>query len=96
MLQVGNNEKFPEMIIKSADLITDVKDHRVVIFGNGGNTADAQHNAVKYISRFQMESWSLDMEALTVNTPVLTVIGNDYSDNNVFSRQIEEMTRELM
>lgn len=90
-----NDSEFQRQVVRSADIITDaiLNNNRVVIFGNGGSAADAQHIAAEYISRFQMERRSLDVEALTVNTSIITAVGNDYSFDDVFSRQIEGMTR---
>ncbi len=62
---------------------------KVVLFGNGGSAADAQHLATELISRFQKERKSLPALALTTDTSTLTAIGNDYSFEKVFSRQVE-------
>lgn len=80
----------------SARLICEalLNNRRVVIFGNGGSAADAQHIAAEFLGRFHKERRSLDMEALTVNTSLLTAVGNDYSFDDVFFRQIEGMTHE--
>jgi D-sedoheptulose 7-phosphate isomerase len=66
---------------------------RLLICGNGGSAADAQHMATELVSRFLMERKALDVEALTVNTSTLTAIANDYSFDLVFSRQIEAKGR---
>jgi D-sedoheptulose 7-phosphate isomerase len=63
--------------------------HRVFFFGNGGSAADAQHLAAELSGRFLQERQSLAGWALTTNTSALTAIGNDYSFDLVFSRQIE-------
>ena len=57
--------------------------------GNGGSAADAQHIATEFISRFYQERPGLNAEALSVNTSCLTAIGNDYSFERVFARQLE-------
>lgn len=57
--------------------------------GNGGSAADAQHIATEFISRFYKERPGLNAEALSVNTSTLTAIGNDYSYERVFARQVE-------
>ena len=57
--------------------------------GNGGSAADAQHMATELVSRFRLERPGLPAMALTVNTSVLTAIGNDYGYDRVFARQIE-------
>jgi D-sedoheptulose 7-phosphate isomerase len=65
--------------------------HKILLFGNGGSAADAQHIAAEFVGRFQMERAPLPALALTVNTSALTGIGNDYAFENVFSRQIEAL-----
>ena len=57
--------------------------------GNGGSAADAQHIATEFISRFYKERPAMNAEALTVNTSTLTAIGNDYSYERIFVRQLE-------
>jgi len=65
--------------------------HKILLFGNGGSAADAQHIAAEFVGRFQIERTPLPALALTVNTSALTGIGNDYAYENVFSRQIEAL-----
>ena len=67
--------------------------HKILIFGNGGSAADSQHIAAEFINRFAMERPGLAAIALTCDTSVLTAISNDYSFDNVFSRQIESIGR---
>lgn len=62
---------------------------RVFCAGNGGSAADAQHIAAEFVSRFYFDRPALAAEALTVNTSILTAIGNDYSYDRIFARQIE-------
>ena len=62
---------------------------KLLICGNGGSAADSQHLATELVSRFILERKALDAEALTINTSSLTAIGNDYSFDKVFSRQVE-------
>ena len=57
--------------------------------GNGGSAADAQHIATEFISRFYHERPGLNAEALSVNTSTITAIGNDYSYERIFARQLE-------
>lgn len=65
------------------------KGNKLLICGNGGSAADAQHIATEFVSRFFLERKALDAEALSINTSSLTAIGNDYNFDIVFSRQIE-------
>lgn len=61
---------------------------RIYIAGNGGSAADAQHLAAEFVSKLARDRAPLAAEALTVDTSILTAIGNDYGFDQVFSRQI--------
>lgn len=61
---------------------------KVLIFGNGGSAADAQHVAAEFTNRFETERQPLPALALTTDTSALTAIGNDYSYEDVFSKQV--------
>src|SRR5437870_3576803 len=65
--------------------------HRLFLFGNGGSAADAQHIAGELVGRYKLERSGLPVYALTVNTSSLTAIGNDYSFDAVFARQLEAL-----
>lgn len=62
---------------------------RLYIAGNGGSAADAQHLAAEFVSKLARDRESLPAEALTVDSSVLTAIGNDYGYEHLFSRQIK-------
>lgn len=62
---------------------------KVIVFGNGGSAADSQHMAAELIVRFEKERKSFPCIALNTNTSSLTAIGNDYTFDKIFSRQIE-------
>ena len=64
---------------------------KVLIFGNGGSAADAQHIAAELSGRFKKERKALAGIALTTDTSALTAIGNDYGYEFVFSRQVEAL-----
>ncbi len=64
---------------------------KLLLFGNGGSAADAQHVAAELVGRFQHERAALAALALTTDTSVLTSIGNDYAYDRVFARQIEAL-----
>ncbi len=64
---------------------------KIILFGNGGSAADAQHIACELVGRFKRERKGLPAIALTTNTSVLTSIANDYSFSNIFSRQLEAL-----
>lgn len=63
--------------------------HKLLICGNGGSAADAQHIAAEFIGRFKRERRSLPSIALTTDTSILTALANDYDYTKVFSRQVE-------
>jgi D-sedoheptulose 7-phosphate isomerase len=83
------------LIIKIADLIVSSlqSGNKLILFGNGGSAADAQHIAAELINRFRRERRALAALALTTDTSILTSISNDYSFDNIFSRQIEALGR---
>jgi len=62
--------------------------NKILLFGNGGSAADAQHLAAEFINRFVIERPPLPAIALTTDTSVITSIGNDYDFSEVFSKQI--------
>jgi D-sedoheptulose 7-phosphate isomerase len=68
--------------------------HKVLLCGNGGSAADAQHIAAEFVGRFAFDRPALPALALSVNTSCVTAIGNDYGFDLVFSRQIEALGRE--
>jgi len=61
---------------------------RIYIAGNGGSAADAQHLAAEFVSKLARDRAPLSAEALTVDTSILTAIGNDYGYDQIFSRQL--------
>ncbi|MCY4043659.1 MAG: D-sedoheptulose 7-phosphate isomerase [Cellvibrionales bacterium] len=63
--------------------------HKILIAGNGGSAADAQHMAAELVGRFEKERASLPGIALTTDTSALTAIANDYGYEHVFSRQLQ-------
>jgi len=67
------------------------KGNKVVLFGNGGSAADAQHIAAEFISRFKINRKSLPAIALSNNSSTITAISNDFSFDMVFSRQCESL-----
>src|SRR5215204_85718 len=66
---------------------------KLLVFGNGGSAADAQHVAAELVGRFQLERVALAAVALTTDTSVLTSVANDYAFERVFARQIEALGR---
>ena len=68
--------------------------HKVITAGNGGSAADAQHIAGELVSKFFFERDALNAIALTENMSVLTAVGNDYSNDFIFARQIQAYAQE--
>src|SRR5262249_15217720 len=64
---------------------------KLLLFGNGGSAADAQHIATEFTGRFERERPPLPAIALTTDTSALTAIGNDYGFEQVFARQVEAL-----
>jgi D-sedoheptulose 7-phosphate isomerase len=65
------------------------KGNKLLVMGNGGSAADAQHFAAEIIGRFKLERPALPAIALTTDSSILTAIGNDYGFDAIFSRQVE-------
>jgi D-sedoheptulose 7-phosphate isomerase len=65
------------------------KGRKVVFFGNGGSAADAQHISAELVGQFKKKRPAFKASALTTNTSVLTAIGNDFSFDEIFSRQVQ-------
>jgi D-sedoheptulose 7-phosphate isomerase len=75
-----------KLIVKSLE-----KGGKVVIFGNGGSAADAQHIAAELVGRFEKERGALPAIALTTNTSNITALANDYEFSSIFQRQVEAL-----
>lgn len=65
--------------------------HKILLFGNGGSAADAQHLAAEFVNRFKIERPPLAAIALTTDTSILTSVGNDSHFNDIFSKQIQAL-----
>lgn len=64
---------------------------KVLLFGNGGSAADAQHVAAEFVNRFMIERNPLAAVALTTDSSIITSIGNDYSFDQIFSKQVQAL-----
>ncbi len=82
-----------DCIINIATKLDDVIENGGTIYlcGNGGSAADAQHIAAEFVGRFLRERRALPAQALTVNTSIITAIGNDYDFSQIFSRQVKAL-----
>ncbi|MGE4297305.1 MAG: D-sedoheptulose 7-phosphate isomerase [Desulfovibrionaceae bacterium] len=67
---------------------------KIMLCGNGGSAADAQHLAAEFVNRFMMERPPLPAISLSTDTSALTAIGNDYAFDQVFSKQVQALGRE--
>jgi D-sedoheptulose 7-phosphate isomerase len=78
-------------ILKAGQLCKEaiLRGNKILIAGNGGSAADAQHIAAEFVGRYEKDRPSMPALALTVDTSALTAISNDYGFEAVFSRQIE-------
>ena len=98
-------EKTSEIILGLESIIPDInkaikviskcllRGNKIILFGNGGSAADAQHIAAEFIGKFNFNRSSLPALALTSNSSILTSISNDYSFGVVFSRQCESLVK---
>jgi D-sedoheptulose 7-phosphate isomerase len=89
----------PELCAQVAGVALSIADSirgggKLVLFGNGGSAADAQHMAAELVGRYLVDRDALPAIALTVNSSIVTAIANDYSYDDVFSRQVEALCRE--
>lgn len=82
----------PQIIQAAEAVIAAIKSGNKIIFcGNGGSAADSQHIAAEFVGRFQKERAAWAAIALTTDSSALTALGNDYSFDIVFSRQLEAL-----
>ena len=83
-------------LVAIADLLVDAfrKGNKVLLFGNGGSAADAQHIACELAGKFYLDRAPLPATALTTNTSSLTAIANDYSYEEVFVRQVKGLVKQ--
>lgn len=82
-------------VSKVAELIIEAyrNGNKVILAGNGGSAADAQHIAAEFVSRFFFDRPGLPALALTTDTSMLTAIGNDYGFDKLFARQLQAQSR---
>jgi len=89
-------EKSSEALLALVDLLvsTFTDGGKVLIFGNGGSAADAQHLAAEFVNRFLIDRPPLAAVALTTDTSVITSIGNDFSFDDIFAKQVIALGKE--
>lgn len=93
MQSLLQSSEYLKAVVAAAEAMTKClrSGNKILFFGNGGSAADAQHLAAELSGRFMKERTSLSGWALTTNSSVLTAIGNDYSFDDVFARQVQGM-----
>jgi D-sedoheptulose 7-phosphate isomerase len=94
-LRIHLAQALGEKIVDAANVIAESLKNggKVLLFGNGGSAADAQHLAAEFVGRFVLERTPLPGIALTTDSSILTAVGNDYGFDQVFVRQILALGR---
>ena len=89
-------EQNQELLIRAATIVVEAfnNESKLMIFGNGGSAADAQHIAAEFVNRFMIERPPLPAMALTTDTSILTSVSNDYNFDDVFSKQVKALGME--
>ena len=84
-----------EAVVVAAQTLAEVLQSggKLLLFGNGGSAADAQHLAAEFVNRFQVERPPLAALALTTDTSILTAVANDYDFVQVFAKQVRALGR---
>ena len=92
-IQKGFVQKNTSQLINCAEYISKAfqNDRKLMLCGNGGSAADAQHIAAEFVNRFQLDRHPLPAMALTTDTSIITSVANDYSYEEVFSKQIQAL-----
>jgi D-sedoheptulose 7-phosphate isomerase len=90
---VLNDETIHAAVLEAGHITAEAMKHgrKLMVCGNGGSAADAQHLVAEFVSRLTIDRPALRAIALTTDTSILTAIGNDYHYDNVFERQVEAL-----
>ena len=90
---IADLHNLSDEINKTANLIVTAinKNRKIIIIGNGGSAADAQHIAAEFLGRYKLKRKSIPAIALTSNSSTTTAIANDYDFSDIFSRQCESL-----
>jgi len=100
--QIEESIKIKRLLKQDVDVLIEIagkiinafrNNNKVLIFGNGGSAADAQHIAAELGGKFYMDRDPLPAIALTTNSSILTAIGNDYGYDDIFARQVRALAR---
>jgi len=89
-------QNLSDVIANAAKIVIDAYkgSGKVLLIGNGGSAADAQHIAAELVGRFKLERIGLPAIALSTNTSILTALSNDYEYDTVFSRQLKALAND--
>lgn len=99
--QISEAQRVMSAMLAKPELLTEIcaaaqtcidslqQGHKILLAGNGGSAADAQHIAGEFVSRFAFDRPGLPAIALTTDTSILTAIGNDYGYEKLFARQVQ-------
>ena len=90
-LRLGERELEPFLGLVRATQRALGAGNKLLVFGNGGSAADAQHIAAELVGRYAVERRGMAAIALTTDTSILTSVGNDYGFEHIFARQIEAL-----
>ena len=95
LLAVESLRSMGDQVEAAADVIVKTLSNggKILICGNGGSAADAQHFAAELVGRFLKNRRALPAVALTTDSSILTSVGNDYSFDEIFSRQVEALAQ---
>jgi len=93
MSAVLADDAIHEAVVEAGRITANAMKHgrKLMVCGNGGSAADSQHLVAEFVSRLTVDRPALRAIALTTDTSILTAIGNDYSYDNVFERQVEAL-----
>jgi D-sedoheptulose 7-phosphate isomerase len=93
MTAVLHDDAIHAAVVEAGRITADAmkQGRKLMVCGNGGSAADAQHLVAEFVSRLTVDRPALRAIALTTDTSILTAIGNDYSYDNIFERQIEAL-----
>lgn len=93
--KIAAADELPESIAHAADIMVQslLNDSKILSCGNGGSAGDAQHFSSEMLNRFEAERPSLPAIALSTDTSTITSIANDYSYNEIFSKQIHGLAK---
>jgi D-sedoheptulose 7-phosphate isomerase len=93
MSRVLDDDAIHTAVVEAGRITADAMKHghKLLVCGNGGSAADAQHLVAEFVSRLTVDRPALRAIALTTDTSILTAVGNDYAYENVFERQVEAL-----